>query len=153
METVSVLAKIKIQKESRQIEKKGTKTGGGKPPYSAPPPPSPLDPPLPIDQSNALGRHQLTRKIVTLFLENLVRFIAGGFSLLLLALSPFAFSFDFGPGKFHTSITFNRSLKSQPWWKQASECLFKQFQHLLQHAFNTLLNQMLGAFEQVAQHC
>ena len=30
---------------------------------------------------------------------------------------------------------------------------FKRFQHLLQHAFNTLLNQMFGAFEQVVQHC
>ena len=30
---------------------------------------------------------------------------------------------------------------------------FKRFQHLFQHAFNTLLNQMLGAFEQVIQHC
>ena len=29
----------------------------------------------------------------------------------------------------------------------------KRFQHLLQHAFNTLLNQVLGAFEQVVQHC
>ena len=29
---------------------------------------------------------------------------------------------------------------------------FKQFQHLLQLAFNTLLNQMFGAFEQVVQH-
>ena len=30
---------------------------------------------------------------------------------------------------------------------------FKRFQHLLQHAFNTLLNQVSGAFEQVVQHC
>ena len=30
---------------------------------------------------------------------------------------------------------------------------FKQFQHSVQHAFNTLFNQMLGAFEQVVQHC
>ena len=31
--------------------------------------------------------------------------------------------------------------------------LTKPFQHLLQHAFNILLNQMSGAFEQVVQHC
>ena len=30
---------------------------------------------------------------------------------------------------------------------------FQRFQHLLQHAFNTLLNEMVGAFEQVVQHC
>ena len=30
---------------------------------------------------------------------------------------------------------------------------FKQFQHLLQHAFNILLNQMSGASEEVIQHC
>ena len=30
---------------------------------------------------------------------------------------------------------------------------FKRFQHLLRHAFNTLLNQMSGAFEHVVQHC
>ena len=30
---------------------------------------------------------------------------------------------------------------------------FKQFQHLLQHACNTLLNQMFGAFEEVVQDC
>ena len=29
---------------------------------------------------------------------------------------------------------------------------FKQIQRLLQHAVNTLLNQMLGAFEQDIQH-
>ena len=34
-----------------------------------------------------------------------------------------------------------------------SQGLFKRFQHLLQHGFNTLLNQMSGAFEQVVQHC
>ena len=36
---------------------------------------------------------------------------------------------------------------------QLSKGLFKWFQHLLQHAFNTLLNQMFGVFEQVFQHC
>ena len=35
---------------------------------------------------------------------------------------------------------------------QLSKGLFKGFQHLLQHAFNTLLNPMFGAFEQVFQH-
>ena len=30
---------------------------------------------------------------------------------------------------------------------QLSNSLFKWFQHLLQHAFNVLLNQMFGAFE------
>ena len=29
----------------------------------------------------------------------------------------------------------------------------KRFQRLLQHAFNTLLNQMLGAFEQFVKYC
>ena len=36
---------------------------------------------------------------------------------------------------------------------QSTKGPFKRFQHLLQHAFNTLLNQMSGAFEQVVQHC
>ena len=35
---------------------------------------------------------------------------------------------------------------------QLSKGLFEGFQHLLQHAFNTLLNLMFGAFEQVFQH-
>ena len=29
----------------------------------------------------------------------------------------------------------------------------KRFQHLLQLALNTFLNQMCGAFEKVVQHC
>ena len=30
---------------------------------------------------------------------------------------------------------------------------FKRFQHLLQHAFNTVVEPIAGAFGQVAQHC
>ena len=37
--------------------------------------------------------------------------------------------------------------------KMTTEGPFKWFQHLLQYAFNTLLNQMSEAFEQVIQHC
>ena len=38
-------------------------------------------------------------------------------------------------------------------YKNLSLGPFKRFQHLLQHVFNILLNQMLGAFEQVVQQC
>ena len=38
-------------------------------------------------------------------------------------------------------------------FKNTSQGPFKRFQRLLQLAFNILLNQMFGAFDQVVQHC
>ena len=50
--------------------------------------------------------------------------------------------------------TYAAGLSGSTWFVVSlSKAPFERFQHLLRHAFNTLLNQMLGAFEQVVQHC